>query len=102
MDSQKITADGDKHSGFDPGVETHGKREGKAENSQYYNGKNAMQQQKKGWLQEILALDCPSAPIERSAQKDAGCMVGKGPGSGGDRPGFVTRVCLRFDEYPLG
>ena len=53
-----------------------------------------MRQQKKGWLQEILALDGPSPPIERSAQQDAGCMVGKRPGSGGDRPGF--------DEYPLG
>ena len=48
-----------------------------------------MQQQKKGWLREILALHGPSAPTERRARKDEGCMVGKGPGSGGDRPGFA-------------
>lgn len=61
VDFQKITADGDKHSGSDPGVESHGKREGKAENSQYDHGQMPCGSRRKAgcrrsWLWMALAL----------------------------------------------
>lgn len=72
---------------------------GKVEKFSTIPWESAVQQLKKGWLLEFPALEGPSPPFERSAQheaaslfrtaqSEAGCIVGKGPGSGGDRPGF--------------
>lgn len=65
VDFQKMVADGDKHSGSDPGAESHGKRVGKTEKLSIVPQANAVQQWKEGWLQEFLAFEGPALLIRK-------------------------------------
>lgn len=82
-----------KHSGSNPDVKSHGRRRAKQRNSQQYHGQMLCKSgRKKGSLQEFLAFEGPCTPNKRSESlallfriiwHETGCVIGKGPSSGG-------------------